>query len=162
MEPEFGVEWDDLPVAQIIEQMFDTDNYVILRTMLKKKLKVEGLWWIQPDNHYKFTSKKHLQYQPDPHLWMERRRTTATFSEGMLFLRFYGEFVDIEGQIVTLTETKLKHNKKSKMKTVREYHTVTVTREYFENYIDTEIDSLEDICRHIHQGVDYDTEDMDS
>lgn len=113
--------------------------------ILALPMPVYGLWWMDEDQWVRFLWQGHnghiVKSGQDP----DRVLTTRHFEpRGFCYVRLMGDRVDIEAMSRTTKWIPGKKNKKKR--TVREWLTVSITLQEYENLVDTYLGPVQDVC----------------
>lgn len=133
-----------------IREFLNERTCPIYRQRILKTMPVYGLWWMDGNQWVRFAWRGHghvLKSGEDP----DRVLTTRYFEVGSCYVRIQEDRVDIEA--LTRTTKWIPGGRKLKKKrTVREWVTVTVSLEEYENLVDKYLGPVQDVChRHNKQ-----------
>lgn len=128
-----------------LREVLNESTAPIYRQKILSTMPVHGLWWMDAEQWVRYAWRGHngviVKSGQDP----DRVLTTRQFEPGgSAYVRIYDDRVDIEA--LTRTTKWIPGKKLKKKRTVREWVTVSITHEEYENLVDNYLGPVQDVC----------------
>ncbi len=129
-----------------LREVLNENNVPIYRQRIMKTMPVYGMWWMDESQWVRFLWRGHSGYVVKSGQDPDRVLTTRKFEVGSCYVRVFDDHVDIEALSRTTKWNPNGGRKVKKNRTVREWLTVSVSLDEYENLVDNYLGPVQDVC----------------